>query len=36
MAFNDAMEKELVKSGDLVFFIGSGGGLTFASAAFRL
>jgi len=36
MAFNDAMENELVKSGDLVFFIGSGGGLTFASAAFRL
>ncbi|MEM8523949.1 MAG: ketoacyl-ACP synthase III [Bacteroidota bacterium] len=36
MAFNDAMEKELVKSGDLIFFIGSGGGLAFASAAFRL
>lgn len=36
MSFNDAMEKELVKEGDLVFFIGSGGGLTFASAAFRL
>ncbi|MEM1327130.1 MAG: ketoacyl-ACP synthase III [Bacteroidota bacterium] len=36
MAFNDAWEKELVKSGDLVYFIGSGGGLSFASAAFRL
>jgi 3-oxoacyl-[acyl-carrier-protein] synthase-3 len=36
MAFNDAWEKELVKAGDLVYFIGSGGGLAFASAAFRL
>ncbi|MEM6395029.1 MAG: ketoacyl-ACP synthase III [Bacteroidota bacterium] len=36
MAFNDAWEKELVKDGDLVYFIGSGGGLSFASAAFRL
>jgi len=36
MAFNDAWEKGLVKTGDLVFFIGSGGGLAFASAAFRL
>ena len=36
MAFNDAWEKELVKPGDLVYFIGSGGGLAFASAAFRL
>ena len=36
MAFNDAWEKELVKEGDLVYFIGSGGGLSFASAAFRL
>ncbi len=36
MAFNDAWEKGLVKSGDLVYFIGSGGGLAFASAAFRL
>ncbi|MEL7249737.1 MAG: ketoacyl-ACP synthase III [Bacteroidota bacterium] len=36
MAFNDAWEKELVKPGDLVFFVGSGGGLAFASAAFRL
>ncbi len=36
MAFHDAREKGLVKSGDLVYFIGSGGGLAFASAAFRL
>lgn len=36
MAFNDAWEKELVKTGDLIYFIGSGGGLAFASAAFRL
>jgi len=36
MAFNDAWEKKLIKEGDLVFFIGSGGGLAFASAAFRL
>jgi len=36
MAFNDAWEKGLVKVGDMVFFIGSGGGLAFASAAFRM
>lgn len=36
MAFNDAWEKGIVKSGDLVLFIGSGGGLAFASAAVRL
>lgn len=36
MAFNDAWEKDLVKKGDLIYFIGSGGGLAFASAAFRL
>lgn len=36
MAFNDAWEKDLVKKGDLVFFIGSGGGLAFASAAFQM
>ncbi len=36
MAFNEAMEQKLVGPGDLVFFIGSGGGLAFASAAFRL
>lgn len=36
MAFNDAWEKGLVKEKDLVYFIGSGGGLAFASAAFVL
>lgn len=36
MAFNDAWEKGLVKEGELVYFIGSGGGLAFASAAFRM
>jgi len=36
MAFSDAWEKGLVKQGDLIYFIGSGGGLAFASAAFRL
>lgn len=36
MAFNDAWEKKLIGPGDLVFFIGSGGGLAFASAAFKL
>lgn len=36
MAFNDAWEKQKIKKGDLVFFIGSGGGLAFAAAAFKL
>jgi 3-oxoacyl-[acyl-carrier-protein] synthase III len=36
MAFNDAWEKGRVKPGDLIFFIGSGGGLSFAAAAFRM
>lgn len=36
MALNDAWEKGIVKDGDLVYFIGSGGGLAFASAAFIL
>ena len=36
MAFNEAWEKGRVKSSDLCFFIGSGGGLAFASAAFRM
>jgi 3-oxoacyl-[acyl-carrier-protein] synthase-3 len=36
MAFNDAWEKGLVKKGDLIYFIGSGGGLAFASAAFLM
>lgn len=36
MAFNDAWEKGLVNKGDLIYFIGSGGGLAFASAAFLM
>jgi 3-oxoacyl-[acyl-carrier-protein] synthase-3 len=36
MALHDAYEKNLVGKGDLVYFVGSGGGLAFASAAFRL
>ncbi len=36
MALNQAWEQDRVKTGDLVYFIGSGGGLAFASAAFRL
>lgn len=36
MAFNEAWEEGKIKSGDLVYFIGSGGGLAFASAAFYL
>lgn len=35
MALNDAWEKGMLKPGDLVFFIGSGGGLAFAAAAIR-
>lgn len=36
MAFHDARKRGKIKTGDLVYFIGSGGGLAFASAAFRL
>jgi 3-oxoacyl-[acyl-carrier-protein] synthase-3 len=36
MALDEAWQMGKVKQGDLVFFIGSGGGLSFASAAFRL
>lgn len=36
MAFSMAYEDGTVGPGDLVYFIGSGGGLAFASAAFRL
>ena len=36
MAFNDAWEKGKVNPGDLVLFIGSGGGLAFAAALFRM
>jgi len=36
MALHDAFEKKLVNKGDLIYLIGSGGGLAFASAAFKL
>jgi 3-oxoacyl-[acyl-carrier-protein] synthase-3 len=36
MALNDAFEKGIVRPGNLVAFLGSGGGLAFASALFRL
>lgn len=36
MAFNEAWEQGKVRDGDLVYFVGSGGGLAFASAAFIL
>ena len=36
MAFNQAWEQGKVKPGQLIYFIGSGGGLAFASAAFQL
>lgn len=36
MAFHHSIKEGQVKKGDLVFFIGSGGGLAFASAAFRM
>jgi 3-oxoacyl-[acyl-carrier-protein] synthase-3 len=35
LAFDDAVSKGKVKRGELIVFIGSGGGLAFASAAFR-
>ena len=35
MAFDDAIQQNKIKQNDLIFFIGSGGGLAFASAAFR-
>jgi 3-oxoacyl-[acyl-carrier-protein] synthase-3 len=35
LAFDDAVTKGKVKRGELLLFIGSGGGLAFASAAFR-
>jgi 3-oxoacyl-[acyl-carrier-protein] synthase-3 len=35
LAFEDAIQKNQLKTGDLLIFIGSGGGLAFASAAFR-
>jgi len=36
MAFDDAVEKGKVKSGDLVVFVGSGVGYNQAGAAFRV
>lgn len=36
MAYDDAVRKNKIKTGDLVYFIGSGAGLAFASAAFRV
>jgi len=36
MAFNEAWEQGRVQPGDLCLFIGSGGGLAFAAAAFRM
>jgi len=36
MAFDDAFSKGRVKKGDLACFMGSGGGLAFASSVFRL
>jgi len=36
LAYHDAVEAGLVQKGDLILLIGSGGGLAFAGAAFRL
>lgn len=36
MAFDDAIIKGKIKKGDLVMFVGSGGGLAFALSAFRV
>lgn len=36
MAFDDARKKGLIKKGDLVLFIGSGGGLAFALSIFKI
>ena len=36
MAFDDANRKRLIKKGDLVLFIGSGGGLAFALSIFKM
>lgn len=35
MALDEAVQQNKIKRGDLLYFIGSGGGLAFASAAFR-
>ncbi|MEO8232085.1 MAG: 3-oxoacyl-[acyl-carrier-protein] synthase III C-terminal domain-containing protein, partial [Ignavibacteriota bacterium] len=36
MAFDDANKKGFIKKGDLVLFIGSGGGLAFALSIFKM
>lgn len=36
IALDDAWQKGKIKKGDYVFFIGSGGGLAFAAAAFKM
>lgn len=36
MAFDDAIQKGKIKKGDIACFVGSGGGLAFASSVFRL
>ena len=36
MAFDDANKKDLIKKGDFVLFIGSGGGLAFALSIFKI
>jgi 3-oxoacyl-[acyl-carrier-protein] synthase-3 len=36
MAFDEAIQQGKVAKGDVVMFIGSGGGLAFAGAAFRM
>ncbi len=36
IAFEEALQQEKIKSGDIVFLIGSGGGLSFSSIAFKL
>jgi 3-oxoacyl-[acyl-carrier-protein] synthase-3 len=35
LAFDDAVKKNKIKRGDLIFMIGSGGGLAFAGAAIK-
>lgn len=35
LAFDDAIQKGKIKENDIIFFIGSGGGLTFGSVAMR-
>ncbi|NQV78011.1 MAG: ketoacyl-ACP synthase III, partial [Lutibacter sp.] len=35
-AYHEAIQKNKIKEGDTVLFIGSGGGLAFAGAIFKL